>query len=60
MVKKAIRLKRPQNEMPSFVMQILEEHGLTDTYKEQPAYQQNDYIEWINTAKRSGTKEKRL
>jgi uncharacterized protein YdeI (YjbR/CyaY-like superfamily) len=60
MVKKAIRLKRLQNEMPSFVMQILEEHGLTDTYKEQPAYQQNDYIGWINTAKRSGTKEKRL
>jgi len=29
-------------------------------YQSRPAYQQNDYIGWINRAKRQETKEKRL
>jgi uncharacterized protein YdeI (YjbR/CyaY-like superfamily) len=38
----------------------LEERDLMADYKERPAYQQNDYIGWINRAKRQETKEKRL
>jgi uncharacterized protein YdeI (YjbR/CyaY-like superfamily) len=46
--------------MPRFVNQALEERGLMDAYKERPAYQQNDYVGWINGAKRPETKERRL
>ncbi len=54
------RLKRPRHSMPEFVLQALEKHGLMDEYRKRPAYQQNDYIRWIDTAKREETKEKRL
>jgi uncharacterized protein YdeI (YjbR/CyaY-like superfamily) len=53
-------LKRPRHPMPNFVRQALEERGLMMAYQERPAYQQNDYIGWINRAKRQETKEKRL
>jgi uncharacterized protein YdeI (YjbR/CyaY-like superfamily) len=53
-------LKRPRHPMPDFVKRALEERGLMEAYKERPAYQQNDYIGWINQAKRQETKEKRL
>ena len=46
--------------MPDFVRQALDERGLMDAYQKRPAYQQNDYIRWINRAKRPETKEKRL
>jgi uncharacterized protein YdeI (YjbR/CyaY-like superfamily) len=53
-------VKRPRHPMPDFVKRALEERGLMGAYKERPAYQQNDYIGWINQAKRQETKEKRL
>jgi uncharacterized protein YdeI (YjbR/CyaY-like superfamily) len=53
-------LKRPRHQMPEFVRRALNEHGLMNAYKERPAYQQNDYIGWINQAKRQETQEKRL
>ena len=53
-------LKRPQHEMPEFVARALIESGLMDAYLTRPPYQQNDYIGWINSAKRPETKEKRL
>ncbi len=53
-------LKRPRQPMPDFVRQALEERGLMQDYLARPAYQQNDYIGWINHAKRQDTKEKRL
>jgi uncharacterized protein YdeI (YjbR/CyaY-like superfamily) len=31
-----------------------------DAYHSRPPYQQNDYIGWINRAKRPETKQKRL
>ena len=34
--------------------------SLMVAYRERPAYQQNDYIGWINSAKRDETKQKRL
>ncbi len=46
--------------MSRFVKQALEEKGLMKDYKTRPAYQQNDYIGWIERAKRQETKEKRL
>jgi uncharacterized protein YdeI (YjbR/CyaY-like superfamily) len=59
-IKKSTKLKRPRNTMPSFVKRALEERGLMVEYEERPAYQQNDYIGWINSAKRQETKTKRL
>ncbi|WP_437967919.1 YdeI/OmpD-associated family protein [Sorangium sp. So ce260] len=53
-------LKRPRHPMPDFIKDALKERGLMDAYKERPAYQQNDYIGWINQAKHQETKEKRL
>lgn len=53
-------LKRPGHPMPDFVKQALEASSLTSEYKARPAYQQNDYIGWINSAKRQETKQKRL
>ena len=53
-------LKRPQHEMPEFVAHALIENGLMDAYLTRPPYQQNDYIGWINGAKRLETKRKRL
>jgi hypothetical protein len=46
--------------MPYFVKQALEERGLMAKYQERPAYQQNDYIGWINNANLQEMKEKRL
>lgn len=46
--------------MPDFVRKALEQERLMDAHEERPAYQQNDYIGWINQAKRQSTKEKRL
>lgn len=54
------RLKRPKHRMPEFVTQSLNERGLMEAYKDRPAYQQNDYIGWINQTKRQETKERRL
>ncbi|NOZ62623.1 MAG: YdeI/OmpD-associated family protein [Calditrichaeota bacterium] len=54
------RLKRPLHEMPEYVKVALEKNNLMEPYRERPPYQQNDYIGWINRAKRQETKERRL
>ncbi len=53
-------LSRPIQPMPDFVGEALNRHGLTTAYRARPAYQQNDYVGWINRAKRPETKLKRL
>ena len=53
-------LKRPKQSMPEFVSRALNERGLMDEYRNRQAYQQNDYLGWINQAKRQETKQKRL
>lgn len=53
-------LSRPIQPMPDNVKQALEARGLMDAYRERPPYQQNDYLSWINRAKRPQTKDKRL
>ncbi|MXZ02118.1 MAG: YdeI/OmpD-associated family protein [Chloroflexi bacterium] len=55
-----VNLTRPIYPIPDFVEEALNNHGLTDAYCARPAYQQNDYIGWINRAKRPETKLKRL
>ena len=54
------RLQRPSQPMPDFVQEALEKRGLMTDYEARPDYQQNDYLGWINRAKRQTTKEKRL
>ena len=53
-------LTRPIQPMPDFVEEALIDNDLTYDYQARPAYQQNDYIGWINRAKRPETKFKRL
>lgn len=54
------RLKRLENPIPGFIEKVLIDKDLMASFKERPAYQQNDYLGWINRAKREETKEKRL
>lgn len=53
-------LKRPRHPMPDFVKKALLENDLMEKYLARPAYQQNDYVGWINHAVREETKIKRL
>ena len=53
-------LKRPKQHMPKFVKEALENHNLERAYNDRPPYQRNDYLWWINDAKRDDTKERRL
>lgn len=46
--------------MPDFVCDALDEHGLRSAYDARPPYQRNDYLGWINRAKREETKQGRL
>ena len=52
--------RRPRHEMPDFVRDALAEHGLEEAYRSRPPYQRNDYLIWIDGAKREETRQKRL
>ena len=54
------KLSRPIHPLPDFVRDALDKFDLWDEYRARPAYQQNDYIGWINRAKRFETKRRRL
>jgi len=54
------RLSRAVNPMPDYVNNALEEAGLNEAYNARPPYQRNDYLGWIERAKREETKQKRL
>ena len=51
---------RPREDMPDFVRKALEERNLRARYDARPPYQRNDYLLWINKAKREDTKHKHL
>jgi uncharacterized protein YdeI (YjbR/CyaY-like superfamily) len=53
-------LKREEHPMPDFIKQALLEEKLMEKYFTRPAYQKNDYIGWITSAKRQETQAKRL
>lgn len=54
------KLTRERQPMPEFVREAIKARGLVDKYEARPAYQRNDYLMWINGAKREGTKRTRL
>jgi uncharacterized protein YdeI (YjbR/CyaY-like superfamily) len=53
-------MKRSANLMPAYVAQALERDALAGAFNQRPWYQRNDYLGWIDRAKRDGTKMKRL
>lgn len=53
-------LLRALQPMPDFVNEALRDRGLVARYEERPAYRRNDYLGWIDRAKRDETKRKRL
>jgi uncharacterized protein YdeI (YjbR/CyaY-like superfamily) len=55
-----LRALRPREDMPDFVREALEQRGLRERYDARPPYQRNDYLLWINKAKREETKRKHL
>lgn len=56
----ALRPLRKREDMPDFVKQALQERGLLAAYEARPPYQRNDYLLWINKAKREDTKRRHL
>ena len=48
-------LTREIQPMPDFVSAALDETGLRASYDDRPDYQRNDYLGWINKAKREAT-----
>jgi uncharacterized protein YdeI (YjbR/CyaY-like superfamily) len=54
------RLKRPVYPMPDDVRDALKTRGLVDAYNARPDYQRNDYLGWLEHAKRDETRQKRL
>lgn len=54
------RLTRPLNPMPAEVERALVDAGLMELYQARPPYQRNDYLGWIDRAKRPETKARRL
>ena len=53
-------LKRPLHPMPEDVADRLSAAGLRAAYDARPPYQRNDYLSWIDRARRPGTREKRI
>ena len=53
-------MSRPIEPMPPTVEQALVDSGLLNAYRARPPYQRNDYLGWINRAKRLETKQRRL
>lgn len=51
---------RAINAMPDDVRRRLAAEGLLDDYGQRPHYQRNDYLGWIDRAKRPSTREKRI
>ena len=54
------KLKRKLNPMPDYIEKALKNHGVKQEYMARPAYQRNDYLGWIERAKKEETKQKRL
>ncbi len=46
--------------MPPDVQRALNQRSLEDAYRERPPYQRNDYVGWIEQAKREEARAKRI
>jgi hypothetical protein len=53
-------LRRPIHVMTQDIRHALEHRGLMARYRARPAYQQNDYVGWINRARKPQTRKQRL
>ncbi|MFT4075231.1 MAG: YdeI/OmpD-associated family protein [Asticcacaulis sp.] len=53
-------LTRDIHPIPNDVRQLLHDRGLWEAYQARPPYQQNDYIGWIEQAKREETRQNRI
>lgn len=51
---------RERHHMANDIAAALKSSGLRADYNARPAYQRNDYIGWINRAKKPETRIKRL
>jgi len=51
---------RPRHPVPADVRASLVERGVLDDYRSRPAYQRNDYLGWIEGAKRPETRRGRI
>ena len=54
------RLTRDIQVMPDDLRKALESRNLTAAYEERPAYQRNDYLAWIDRARRPETRQRRV
>ena len=54
------RLRRDIQTMPDDIRKVLESGNLMAAYEERPAYQRNDYLAWIDRARRPETRRKRV
>ncbi len=52
--------RRPRHPMPDDVRSALDERALMQAYLDRPAYQRNDYLGWIDQARRPATRLTRL
>lgn len=52
--------RRPRQDMPGDVAELLAQRHLRTAYDDRPAYQRNDYLGWISHAKRPETRTKRI
>ncbi len=53
-------VRRPTVPMADDVRRSIEDAGLVADYEERPRYQRNDYLGWIERAKRPETRQKRI
>jgi len=54
------RLTREIHPIPDDIRRLLYDRGLWEAYQARPPYQQNDYLGWIEQAKREDTRDKRI
>ena len=53
-------LIRDIHPIPEDIRKLLKDRGLYEKYEARPPYQQNDYLGWIEQAKREGTRHNRI
>jgi uncharacterized protein YdeI (YjbR/CyaY-like superfamily) len=53
-------MARPREAMPQDVAAALDMRALRSAYDARPPYQRNDWLIWINAAKRADTRNRRI
>ncbi len=55
-----LRTQRTRHSMSPVIRRALLQNDLMEAYRSRPPYQRNDYLGWIDRAKRETTKIKRI